>query len=72
MCPGATTATPVVLAAGEGRQFVSPGYDGATSYANKLKCLWTFTPATGATLTFSCAAFATAATSAAGDLCTGT
>merc|ERR1712203_876076 len=60
---GATSTTPVVLAAGEGRQFTSPGYDGSTGYGNQAKCLWTFIPATGATLTFSCSAF--------GDKCTG-
>ena len=68
---GATSTTPVVLAAGEGRQFTSPGYDGSTGYGNQAKCVWTFTPATGATLTFSCSAFDLTATSAVGDKCTG-
>merc|ERR1712203_91570 len=68
---GATSTTPVVLAAGEGRQFTSPGYDGSTGYGNQAKCLWTFTPATGATLTSSCSAFDLTATSAVGDKCTG-
>ena len=70
-CSGATSTTPVVLAAGEGRQFTSPGYDGSTGYGTQAKCLWTFTPATGATLTFSCSAFDLTATSAVGDKCTG-
>ena len=69
--PGATSTTPVVLAAGEGRQFTSPGYDGSTGYGNQAKCVWTFAPATGATLTFSCSAFDLTATSAVGDKCTG-
>merc|ERR1740123_712521 len=68
---GATSTTPVVLAAGEGRQFTSPGYDGSTGYGNQAKCIWTFTPATGATLTFSCSAFDLTATSVVGDKCTG-
>merc|ERR1712110_905853 len=68
---GATSTTPVVLAAGEGRQFTSPGYDGSTGYGNQAKCVWTFAPATGATLTFSCSAFDLTATSAVGDKCTG-
>merc|ERR1719295_2571443 len=68
---GATSITPVVLAAGEGRQFTSPGYDGSTGYGNQAKCVWTFAPATGATLTFSCSAFDLTATSAVGDKCTG-
>merc|ERR1712018_232139 len=68
---GATSTTPVVLAAGEGRQFTSPGYDGSTGYGTQAKCLWTFTPATGATLTFSCSTFDLTATSAVGDKCTG-
>jgi len=63
--------TPVELAAGEGRQFISPGYDGVTSYTNQAKCLWTFAPAAGATLTFSCSAFSLTATSNVGELCTG-
>merc|ERR1712165_663916 len=68
---GATSTTPVVLAAGEGRQFTSPGYDGSTGYGKQAKCLWTFAPATGATLTFSCSTFDLTATSAVGDKCTG-
>merc|ERR1719245_1826576 len=68
---GATSVTPVVLAAGDGRQFTTPGYDGSTGYGKQAKCLWTFAPATGATLTFSCSTFDLTATSAVGDKCTG-
>merc|ERR1712115_709829 len=69
---GATTVTPpVVLAPGEGRQFISPGYDGTANYAHQAKCIWTFSPASGSQLSFSCSAFNTVATSAPGDLCKG-
>merc|ERR1719245_2035408 len=68
---GATSVTPVVLAAGDGRQFTTPGFDGSTGYGKQAKCLWTFAPATGATLTFSCSTFDLTATSAVGDKCTG-
>merc|ERR1712184_223758 len=68
---GATSTTPVVLAAGDGRQFTTPGYDGSTGYGKQAKCLWTFAPATGATLTFSCSTFDLTATSTVGDKCTG-
>ena len=71
ICQGATSVTPVVLAAGDGRQFTTPGYDGSTGYGKQAKCLWTFAPATGATLTFSCSTFDLTATSAVGDKCTG-
>merc|ERR1712088_903351 len=68
---GATSVTPVVLAAGDGRQFTTPGFDGSTGYGKQAKCLWTFAPANGATLTFSCSTFDLTATSAVGDKCTG-
>ena len=68
---GATSTTPVVLAAGEGRQFTSPGFDGISGYAAESKCLWTFAPATGATLSFSCSAFSITSTAAVGERCAG-
>ena len=68
---GATSTTPVVLAAGEGRQFTSPGYDGVSNYAAEAKCLWTFAPAAGAELTFSCSAFNIISTAAVGERCAG-
>ena len=68
---GATSTTPVVLAAGEGRQFTSPGYDGVSGYAAEAKCLWTFAPAVGATLSFSCSAFSITSTAAVGERCAG-
>ena len=68
---GATSITPIVLASGEGRQFTSPGYDGSSSYAASAKCLWTFAPAAGATLTFSCSAFTVPSTAAVGETCAG-
>merc|ERR1712165_212414 len=36
---GATSVTPVVLAAGDGRQFTTPGYDGSSGYGKQAKCL---------------------------------
>jgi len=68
---GATSTTPVVLSAGEGRQFTSPGYDGSSTYSASVKCLWTFVPAAGATLTFSCSAFSVPSTAAVGETCAG-
>merc|ERR1712223_1041937 len=68
---GATSTTPVVLAAGEGRQFTSPGYDGVSNYAAEAKCLWTFAPAPGAELAFSCSAFSIISTAAVGERCAG-
>jgi len=68
---GATSTTPVVLAAGEGRQFTSPGFDGVSGYAAESKCLWTFAPAVGATLSFSCSAFSITSTAAVGERCSG-
>merc|ERR1711881_38768 len=68
---GATSTTPVVLAAGEGRQFTSPGYDGVSGYAAEAKCLWTFAPAAGATLSFSCSAFSITSTAPVGERCAG-
>ena len=69
--PGATSTTPVVLAAGEGRQFTSPGFDGVSNYAAETKCLWTFAPAAGATLSFSCSAFSITSTAPVGERCAG-
>merc|ERR1711953_598055 len=68
---GATSTTPVVLAAGEGRQFTSPGFDGVSNYAAETKCLWTFAPAAGATLSFSCSAFSITSTAPVGERCAG-
>jgi len=68
---GATSTTPVVLAAGEGRQFTSPGFDGVSGYTDESKCLWTFAPAVGATLSFSCSAFSITSTAAVGERCSG-
>jgi len=68
---GATSTTPVVLAAGEGRQFTSPGFDGISGYAAESKCLWTFAPAAGATLSFSCSAFSITSTAPVGERCAG-
>merc|ERR1711936_16498 len=68
---GATSTTPVVLAAGEGRQFTSPGYDGVSGYAAEAKCLWTFAPAPGTELAFSCSAFSIISTAAVGERCAG-
>merc|ERR1711910_203737 len=42
---GATRGNPVILNEGEGRRFLSPGYDGVSSYLPESKCLWTFAPA---------------------------
>ena len=56
-----------MLAAGEGRQFTSPGYDGVSNYAAEAKCLWTFAPAPGAELAFSCSAFSIISTAAVGE-----
>merc|ERR1712014_245020 len=44
---GATSVTPVVLAAGDGRQFTTPGYDGSTGYGKQAKCLWTTSTSRG-------------------------
>jgi hypothetical protein len=68
---GATSTTPVVLAAGEGRQFTSPGFDGISGYAAESKCLWTFAPAVGAALSFSCSAFSITSTAPVGERCSG-
>ena len=68
---GATSTTPVVLAAGEGRQFTSPGFDGVSGYTAESKCLWTFAPAVGTTLSFSCSAFSITSTAAVGERCSG-
>merc|ERR1712013_639299 len=54
---GETRGNPVILNEGEGRRFLSPGYDGVSSYLPESKCLWTFAPAPGTSLRFTCSRF---------------
>ena len=64
-----TTPTTVTLSAGEGRQFQSPSYP--ASYGTQQSCTYSFEPASGAQLVFSCDDVDLSATSAVGALCTG-
>ena len=69
--PGATRGNLVTLAAGEGRQFFSPGYDGISSYSPESKCLWTFAPAPGTSLRFTCSKFSVTPMDPVGEKCRG-
>ena len=69
--PGATRVNPVTLQLGEGRQFMSPGYDGISSYSPESKCLWTFAPAPGTALKFTCSKFSVTPMDPVGERCRG-
>ena len=69
--PGASRGNPVILAAGEGRQFLSPGYDGTSAYSPETKCLWTFVPAPGTSLRFTCSKFSVTPMDPVGEKCRG-
>merc|ERR1712110_759308 len=68
---GATRVNPVMLQLGEGRQFMSPGYDGISSYLPESKCLWTFAPAPGTALKFTCSKFSVTPMDPVGERCRG-
>merc|ERR1719402_588918 len=68
---GATRGNPVILQLGEGRQFMSPGYDGISSYSPESKCLWTFAPAPGTALKFTCSKFSITPMDPVGERCSG-
>merc|ERR1712226_975585 len=68
---GATRGSLVTLAAGEGRRFVSPGFDGVSAYSPESKCLWTFAPASGASLRFTCTKFSVTPMDPVGEKCRG-